>query len=252
MANKCCVSCKKSPMKRTYKRKYTAKKRYTKRPAMVAQVKKALTALSETKSIGSELSTTETLSGGSNTNWSFNVQLPSAIAQGTGPNERVGNRVHKKYYQNHLYLTNLTTWPIVARVMVIKRNANATGIQGAGDFMNLIGTPENFDHTDPAQSRMKLSRDHGTTLFDKVIAIPQGLANSASVVTSGLSSRFINMFVPINRKDYFNQQLALPNSSALNDFEMRTYLFSTFNLSGTSDPGDIHVKFATKLSFVDI
>ena len=252
MANKCCVSCKKSPMKRTYKRKYTGKKRYTKRPAMLSQVKKALTALSETKSIGSELSTTETLSGGSAANWSFNVSLPSAIAQGTGPNERVGLRVHKKYYQNHLHLTNLTIWPILARVMVVKRNANATGTQGNGDFMNLLGTPENFDHTDPTQSRMKLSKDHGTILFDKVIAIPPGLINSGAQVTSGLSSRFINAFVPVNRKDYFGQQLSLPNSSALNDYEMRTYLFSTFNLTAATDPGDIHVKFATKLSFVDI
>jgi hypothetical protein len=146
----------------------------------------------------------------------------------------------------------VTTWPLVARIVVIKRNKNATGTQGNGDFMNLLGTPENFDPTDPSQSRMKLSKDHGTPVFNKVIAIPPGVQTLGGAVTSGLSSRFVNMFVPINRKDYFGQQLSLPNGSSLNDYEMRCYLFSTFNLSGVTDPGEIHVKFATKLSFIDI
>jgi hypothetical protein len=171
------------PMKRKIRRKSRKPRKTTRRKVTPkgkggtfrTKVKKALMQMSETKYVGRGLDNQITL-GNTSTTWRvqegvfpLNVQSHMLIHQGTGPNERIGNRITLTGVRIPMYLVNETPEALRIRIMIVKQKTNLSA--GAGDFINPLGDSEHFNSGHPWQADFPFNREYGTIVKQRTFTL---------------------------------------------------------------------------------
>lgn len=153
--------------RRTKRRKYMPK---GKRGTFRSKVKKALFDMSETKQLGRALDWRLTL-GTLNSEWAYeqkvfpdNADVNLRLPEGTGVNQRVGNRVTLMGMRIPMYILNQTAEALRVRVVIYKINANSAT---SSPFINPLGNAEDFNYTHPWQSDYAFNKERGTIVKER-------------------------------------------------------------------------------------
>lgn len=176
------------PMKRKYRRKSRKPRRTTRRKytpkgkggTFRTKVKKALMSMSETKNVGRALNDQITL-GNFESEWVqahdvFPVNSSNffQIKEGTGPNERIGNRVTFQSIRIPMYITNQTPESLRIRVIMTKRKANIEYLPNLTAykwFINPLGESEHFNQTAPWQADWPFNKELGTVVKQRTFTL---------------------------------------------------------------------------------
>lgn len=259
--------------RRTTRRKYMPK---GKRGTFRSKVKKALMSISETKNVGRAVDNQITLGNLEsewiigNDVWPVNGSPFFDINEGTGPNERIGNRVTFQSIRIPMYITNQTPESLRIRVVILKRKAN---IQYLPDltaykwFINPIGDAEHFSQTHPWQADWPFNRELGTVVKQRTFtldgAIDWGAGTSGFpghrpiMFTGNRGIKKLEMGVKLGFRHYFDDD----DGQIRNTAQYQQYIFVwrvhnntipyelNHNLEGM---GNLQVKQFHKVYFKDV
>ena len=184
------------PMKSKYRRKSrkprkTTRRKYApkgKRGTFRTKVKKALMSMSETKSVGRFIDQQITL-GNTSGSWlagnavfPYNAGTQMLINEGTGPNERIGNRITLVGARVPMYFVNETPEAIRIRVMIVKQRTNL-GDGGIRQFINPLGESEDFHAGHPWQADWPYNREHGTVVKNRTFTLNGSIDFGSAIPT---------------------------------------------------------------------
>jgi hypothetical protein len=158
------------------KARRTKRRTQYKKTGFKTKVKKALMSMSETKSVGRAFDTSVTLGNTSNTwNWAWSVfpangDANMLINEGTGPNERIGNRISLIGVRIPMYLLNQTPEALRIRIIVVKQKTNLP-TTGGNEFINPLGNAEPFDAGHPWQADWPYNKEYGFVVKQRTFTL---------------------------------------------------------------------------------
>lgn len=266
------------PMRKKYGRRYrrkttrkTFRRRY-KKASFRSKVKNALMDISETKSIGRVMDDRLTV-GNIESEWRlsqpvFPVQDPLMIvSEGTGVNDRIGNRITLMGMRIPVYIMNQTAEALRIRVIIIKTNANPTA---ANPFMNPIGLAEPFNYGHPWQADWALNKELGSIVKQRTFTL-KGAVDWGSVGalhdrliqhTGNSGVKRLEMGFSLRKKKHHFDNYHENSSGEFKNIDQYVQLVYVWRLFGNDMPyvanhggeglGNVRIRQFHKLYFKDV
>lgn len=254
--------------RKTTRRKYTPKRKGT----FKTKVKKALMQMSETKSVGRFIDQSMAL-GSTSASWVTaagifpqNQVADMRIEQGTGPMERIGNRITLTSIRIPMYLVNQTPETLRVRIIVIRQRTNIPG--GAlREFITPLGESEAFDAGHPWQADWPINKEFGHVVKQRTFnlnglidwgAQTTGFPGHRPIQFTGNSGvKKVEMGFKLNRRQYFDDVVG--DIHNIDQYIQYVYVWRlnantipyelNHNLEGL---GNLHVRQYHKVYFKDV